>query len=317
MKTPPDSLEARNALALRRMEAGAAGGRLRTVAPTPDRAPAPQRKMPPTTTGRAATVSIAAADSAAKSIESADFVCSGANDDTTWQNAFDAVTGAGGGKILAYEGHYANVDPVVAAVGDDMVWVEGMGWGTVIDCAGPTFDPNGRPIKLSNLALSGSTAVLHLTAVISTGLILEDLRLDNCAKVVDCDFSGSGETLYDVAIRGCLFNSCGDSGTILDFGLGSEAMQRFLMSDCQFEFSTGDILAISGDGDYVAISNVQCDDDISIDGLNYVTLNGLTVVGNLTVANAFDFVAAGSICDGTFTRTSITNFAAGGCVGIS
>lgn len=330
MRTPPDSLEARNATAIRRFLGGAAGGRLRTVAPIPGQPPAPKRKdLGPG--ARFATLSVAASDSTVKGRRGADFVCDPSAADVSLQLAIDAI-GNGRGFIKLLEGSYFLAAPFAPTV-TARIAIEGCGGDVTVitgDASFPSIDltasyPASTPsFRLANVGFSDGLVALQWKNA-DGSIEVENCLFSGCTQAIKSLWDSTGTNLdYGVLIARNLFDSCGDSSVDV-IELGQRTYELRIIDNNFVATASGarsEIHVTSGDtgqhGVHPRIHGNGADrKGIFVAYHNALSMVGNSVNGDVTLDHITDAAIAGNVCWGTYGATNMSGtIAKAGNVGI-
>jgi hypothetical protein len=308
----PTGWQGRASTFMRRNIPGGGGGRTNLVAPvssvrrpttTPGAAPSP----------RFATLVIAASSTSADGKAAADFVCTGTNDYTTWQDALDALvdvaqTPKRAGKLLALEGDYSmGAGNVVVPVGSDRgITIEGMGWGTYLSTNGShtAFEVAGTHLQLKNMTIHGAADGVQITGPVSSGLTVEQVYFDSCAQAIDWADAGSAGTIYYLKILDNIFNGCGAGGPVVDLtdANGNHLFKLDIQGNTwdntdtgQFDLKTS---ASAGSHNFAVMYGNHFDQDVWLEDWNYLALGPNTSddgASDLSIKDIFDFVASGNI----------------------
>lgn len=169
-----------------------------------------------------ATIVVAAADSTAEDAANADFVCTGAADNTTIQAALDALDPTLGGKVLLLEGTY-NLSSLVS-MADINQHLQGMGNGTRLVSSASTValstSSAGADQQISDLSITKTGANKQGIGMGENQTSIFRVQFDSCllgmssarSVVTDCEFTGaaSGIQLDDGQniVHGCRFLDC-------------------------------------------------------------------------------------------------------------
>lgn len=156
------------------------------------------------------TITIASVDSKHQWL--ANYICTGSNDTTVFQNAINALS-SGGGKIAVLEGTYTISSALTC---NENVIIEGMGNGTVINCTNHAFLNNttaGCRIVLKNMAINLTGALDETYGFINS---VSDLLIDNC-KISAITTSYNYASTTDASKDGTLdYIHCTGGITIID-----------------------------------------------------------------------------------------------------
>ena len=172
-----------------------------------------------------ATLSVCASNSLNKN--KCDYVATGTADEVTIQTAIDALP-ATGGHVLLMEGTYNVTSAILARYG---LWLQGQGFGTIIQAGAGTWSPNRAVVVAKNdAATKGATAGNNITVSDMTidigGLTAVSgvyswgyLGLSTNVSVQRCTIKNSGASGYgifgsysaDLKVSNSWFETLGDS----------------------------------------------------------------------------------------------------------
>lgn len=218
---------------------------------------------------RWATVVIAASDSTELSKSTADYICTGSNDQTTIKKAIDLLetrsSTTGVGRVVLLEGTFTlSASIVVNALGARLLAIVGMGGGgiagltigaTRVTCTGDEcFDLNGSGVS------AGST------------VILQDMHINSS---VGCVVTRDMPTI----LRDCTLTG-GGSGYTSSSGLGTTGGTRIINN--AIAVTGGDAIQVSGPTGFDAPVLIT-DNQITVSGNN----RGITCGNNVSTTPSY------------------------------
>lgn len=269
-----------------------------------------------------ATFTVAASDSDAGNIATADYVCDGTADEVQINAALTALP-ATGGRVVLFEGGFILADPIV--VPKSSCVLEGQGYGTFIDGDGLADNEHGIVIDamdnviLRNFAIQTEDGGLKTCHCIDISDGADNYLIDNITIIASdsdgieitgtnmvkgairglsveqadgygiyCDPTG-GNTMAYLQIRDCAITGCGTGGINLylaDYGL---------VEDNIVYANTGYGMYIVNTN-YINIGNNTAAGN-SVQGIFLLNVESSTVQNNLCISNSSNNIDIGNASD--------------------
>jgi hypothetical protein len=305
------TLEERQANITRQMLAGTLGGRARAAAPVSAPLAALSTTRPRQTGGAGkelATVVVAAVDSHASGIASANYVCDGTSDEDVIQQAVDDLDTSGrGGRIILLEGTYHLRVQGIGLYNANGVVLQGQGPATILLCdptfaAGPVIDmfeeacevrdltidaagvganPNGIEMEIGHQLVDGVTVRGIAANADAVSVIVGPSEVRGC--VIDMantsGFFHGIACIGDAIVQDCTVVLPPGSGTGIDAAFPAE---RVVVSGC----------AVTGGFSGIEIESSTIDATVVSNSVSGFSSRGIYAAGGIVVGNVIGGTAA-------------------------